>query len=119
MGIKTERFGHNWCGNESAENRYVFDFDLCSVSKGWAQVDTAQDAIYFGTWAHPKQFKTVSFAEGDTCIKTADTVEEFKTMIEEMVQFYVEHGSWKGIDPGLKEENIQAWRELGLEEYLH
>ena len=79
-----------------------------------AQIDTAQDAIYFGTWAHPKQFKTVSFAEGDTCIKTADTAEEFKTLIDEMVKFYVEDGSWKGIDPGLDEKNIQAWVDLGL-----
>tara|TARA_R100000458_G_C8221269_1_gene205554 strand:- start:150 stop:509 length:360 start_codon:yes stop_codon:yes gene_type:complete len=119
MGIKTERFGYGTCGEESAENRYVFDFDLCSVKKGWAQVDTAQDASYFGTWAHPKQFKTVSFAEGDTCIKTADTAEEFKTLIDEMVKFYIEDGSWKGIDPGLDEKNIQAWVDLGLASLLH
>ena len=29
----------------------VYEFGLCSYEKGWAQVDTAQDASYFGTWA--------------------------------------------------------------------
>ena len=34
-------------------DRYVYDFGLCTYEKGWAQVDTAQDASYFGTWANP------------------------------------------------------------------
>ena len=34
-------------------DRYVYDFGLCSYENGWAQVDTAQDASYFGTWANP------------------------------------------------------------------
>ena len=28
-------------------DRYLYDFGLCSYKKGWAQVDTAQDASYF------------------------------------------------------------------------
>ena len=32
-------------------DRYVYDFGLCNHEKGWAQVDTAQDASYFGKWA--------------------------------------------------------------------
>jgi len=34
-------------------NRCTYDFGLCSNEKSWAQVDTAQDASYFGTWAKP------------------------------------------------------------------
>ena len=34
-------------------DRYIYDFGLCSYENGWAQVDTAQDAAYFGTWANP------------------------------------------------------------------
>ncbi len=30
-------------------DRYTYDFGLCSYENGWAQVDTAQDASYFGT----------------------------------------------------------------------
>lgn len=119
MGIKTERFGYETCGEESAENRYVFDFKLCSAKKGWAQIDTADDAEYFGTWANPEQFKIVSYCEGDTTIQTADTAEEFQSLIAEIVRFYEKIGSWKGIDPGLDEKNIQAWVDLGLKSLLH
>ena len=34
-------------------DRYTYDFGLCTYEKGWAQVDTAKDASYFGTWASP------------------------------------------------------------------
>jgi hypothetical protein len=34
-------------------DRYLYDFGLCSNASSWAQVDTAQDASYFGTWANP------------------------------------------------------------------
>ena len=34
-------------------DRYVYDFGLCRYEKGWAQIDTAQDASFFGTWADP------------------------------------------------------------------
>ena len=30
-------------------DRYTYDFGHCSYENGWAQVDTAQDASYFGT----------------------------------------------------------------------
>lgn len=32
-------------------DRYVYDFRLCIYAKGWAQIVTAQDASYFGTWS--------------------------------------------------------------------
>jgi len=118
MGIKKEEYTFDKFG-WTADNRYAFDFDLCSVSKGWAQVDTTQDASYFGTWANPKMLKIVCYCEGDTTIETASTAEEFKTLIDKMVKFYVEDGSWKGIDPGLDEKNIQAWVDLGLKSLLH
>lgn len=30
--------------------RYDFDFGECSYANGWAQIDTRQDASYYGTW---------------------------------------------------------------------
>jgi hypothetical protein len=36
-------------------NRYTFDFGTCSPQNGFAQVDTGQDAYYFGTWANPEK----------------------------------------------------------------
>ena len=34
-------------------DRCVYDFGPCSTANDWAQIDTAQDASYFGTWANP------------------------------------------------------------------
>jgi len=119
MPIQTERYGYETCGKESAENRYAFDFDLCSVSKGWAQIDTTQDASYFGNWAHPEQFKIVSYAEGDTTIETADTLEEFKQILFKCVDWNKSNGYWRGIDPGLNKKNIQAWIDLGFKSLIH
>ena len=50
-------------------DRYVYDFGLCSYENGWAQVDTAQDASYFGTWANPTRLMIFSYCEGDTTLK--------------------------------------------------
>ena len=33
--------------------RYHFDFGECSACNGYAQVDTSQDAPYFGIWTNP------------------------------------------------------------------
>jgi len=98
--------------------RYFFDFQACKVSDGWAQVDTAQDASYFGNWANPFTLETVCYAEGDICEKKCDTVEEFQIEIEDMCQFYTEDGSF-GIDPGLIEKNKKQWAIIGLQHMLH
>ena len=34
--------------------RYYFDGQACRSENGWAQVDTDQDAHYFGTWANAR-----------------------------------------------------------------
>lgn len=119
MSIKIERYGYRTIGKESAENRYTFDFNLCTFPKGWAQLDTAEDASHYGTWAHPKRFKIVTYCEGDTTIQTADSAAEFKTLIDVVIRFHEKNGSWRGIDPGLDENSIRAWADLGLKSFLH
>jgi hypothetical protein len=39
-------------------DRYVYDFVLCTYDKGWAQIDTRQDASYYGTWTNPSVEKS-------------------------------------------------------------
>ena len=58
-------------------DRYLYDFGLCSYANGWAQVDTAQDASYFGTWANPTRLLIFNYCEGDTTLHEAETPEEF------------------------------------------
>lgn len=58
-------------------DRYLYDFDLRSCANGWVQVDTAQDASYFRTWASPTRLLVFNCCEGDTTLKEAVLPEEF------------------------------------------
>ena len=57
-------------------DRYHYDFDICSCARGWAQVDTAQDAAWFGTWASPSERTILNFAEGDVTRTICETDED-------------------------------------------
>ena len=39
-------------------DRYTFDYDICSYKKGFAQIDTTEDASYFGNWVNFKAKKS-------------------------------------------------------------
>ena len=34
-------------------DRYIFDHDICNFKKGFAQIDTNEDASYFGNFLLP------------------------------------------------------------------
>ena len=69
-------------------DRYAFDFTRCTADKGFAQVDTGQDASYFGTWANPFDFKIVTYCEGDITIETAESADEFRSALLRVKQFW-------------------------------
>ena len=101
-------------------DRYVFDFKLCTTGKGWAQVDTEQDASYYGTWANPFELKVVSYTEGDITIRKADNEAEFVKEIQDIKQWNIEQGwNFYGIDPGFNEQLQNKFRDIGLSDYLH
>ncbi len=98
-------------------DRYVYDFGACSVSKGFAQVDTSQDAHYFGMWANPTHLVIVCYCEGDVTTQAADTKEEF---IKELRAIQAnENAGFKGIDCMMHEPLEKAFKALGLEGMLH
>ena len=104
---------------EPDTDRYSFDFDTCAASKGWAQVDTDQDASYFGNWANPFTLQTVSYAEGDICVHKADNAKEFA---EEMIRtqlWHQDYGDWRGIDTMCSPRIEQAFVYLGLGQLFH
>ena len=102
------------------EERYAFDFDICSRAKGYAQVDTGQDAWYFGTWAHPTRLIIVTYMEGDIRIQHADTPDEFVAEIRKIHDWNEKHGhGFKGIDPLMDKGIKDAFIELGLADLLH
>ena len=100
-------------------DRYRWDFKICNTSMGWAQLDTHQDASYFGTWAHPRSYKIVSYTEGDVVETKCDTVEEFCQEIQDIYDFNKEMGGFMKIDPGLNPHMINRWIGIGLDKFFH
>ena len=92
--IKTTRefVGHK------VHNRYFYDFGLCSSSGNWAQMDTAQDAPWFGQWANPFARQILCYAEGDRTLIECSTDAEFAAELDRIAAFHRENDRWKGID---------------------
>lgn len=106
-----KEYDHTFIGN-----RYKFDTGECSAANGWAQLDTRQDAWYFGMWAHPVELKIVIYAEGDLTSIFCDTKEEFVEEIKSIAEWNKENGYSFGVDAF---RNEQPWIDLGLRELLH
>ena len=100
-------------------DRYTFDFGACSYDAGYAQVDTTQDAPYFGTWVSPEERKIVCFAEGDLTIQHAASDEEFVAAVRELERWNREREYWKGIDVGLAPRLKTKLEALGLGDLAH
>lgn len=105
---------------EGDTNRYAFDFTLCTIEKGWAQLDTRQDASYFGNWVNPTRRQLVGFAEGDITVTTCETDAEFVTEVDHTCLWYFDHdGQIPGIDPGFSDDLKGSFERLGLGVWLH
>ena len=103
-------------------DRYAYDLDHCPPRDGWLQVDTAQDAWYYGTWTNPDRLEIVQYAEGDTTRIVCEDADDYVRELRELHAWNVEAGHWKGIDPGLGKLRDHACRrlaELGLSDLLH
>ena len=99
-------------------DRYRFDFEICSTAKGYAQVDTAEDAWYHGMWANPDERRIVRYVEGDVTIDTFSGEAEFVAGIRRLADRCRERETWKGVDPGLGDEARERWEQLGLGDLL-
>lgn len=105
-------------------DRYEYDCGICNSSNGFAQVDTSQDASYFGTWANPFTFSIFCYCEGDTTLQQAESAEEFIAAIKDLYDWNINAGYGFGIDPGWPGsescESIKAeFEKLGLGNLLH
>lgn len=94
--------------------RYTFDFDICSIDKGYAQLDVPGDAEYLGHWINPTSMKIVEYCEGDITIFTCDNKEELLNQVKEVARIF----GHARIDPGLDKKFRQIFVEIGLEEFL-
>jgi hypothetical protein len=103
--------------------RYQYDFKICTPAKGWAQLDTGQDASYYGNWINPFSFELLCFAEGDLDHTKCDGEEDFARTVRECIAWHKEHGHWdrySGIDRGISNPAIaEAFERMGLGGFLH
>ena len=97
-------------------DRYRWDTKHCRASDGWVQIDTLQDAPYYGTWAHKDKYQIVQYCEGDLSTTTCTDAEAFAAELAEFVRWAKEAGYWEGIDANIRAEE---WFDAGFGEYLH
>ena len=104
-------------------DRYVYDWGICSIANGFAQVDTSQDASYYGTWANPDKLAIVNYCEGDVTCQIAETPAEFVAAIYALRDWanQMATNGFKGIDCGFRENSPIAarFKALGLGDLLH
>lgn len=101
---------------EFGSSRYKYDFGECSFSKGWAQIDTSQDAGYYGNWCNPYTLEIMSYVEGDCTLTTCENVEEFVQELENMKNWHNDMAFSFHIDAY---KNEQKFEELGLSHLFH
>lgn len=106
-------------GFDPMAERYKYDFRLCTPDKGFAQLDTRQDASYYGNWINPLTRQLVSYCEGDTTFTECDDDADFVTTVRECCEWHKERGYFIGIDPMCHIEIETAFDHLGLGEFLH
>jgi hypothetical protein len=100
-------------------DRYVYDFGLLTYAKGWAQIDTRQDASYYGTWTSPTRRELFNYCEGDTTLTRCDTDEEYIAAVRECAEWNKKAGHWLGIDPGFETHPFrEQFTALGLADLL-
>ena len=102
-------------------DRYIFDFNYCHYKKGYAQLDTTEDAPYYGNWVNFKTFEIVSYVEGDIIIRKCDSEEEFKKELLNQVTWFKNNDTFKGIDLMDSKEIKEDFKKLNLDNsfYLH
>ena len=99
--------------------RYKYDFRLCTPAEGWAQLDTKQDASYFGNWINPLTFTLFSYCEGDTTLTECEDEADFIATVRECVQWHSESDYFLGIDGMCSAPIIEAFTRMNLAEFLH
>lgn len=100
-------------------DRYLFDFQLCTPDKGWAQFDSRQDASYYGNWINPTSLEIMSYAEGDVTRTICESVEEFRAEVERICAWHEEQdGKRPGIDAMCRDDLKSAFERVGLAHWL-
>ena len=110
-------FGEDMSPDDYPEDRYAFDYALMPTGR-WAQMDTEEDDWYRGMWTCPADRRTITYIEGDVTDMRFASDAEYLADLETHYRFYVQNGTWKGIDaPNDAVEN--ALRAVGADHMLY
>lgn len=99
--------------------RYEFDFGECSYANGWAQIDTRQDAPYYGLWCNPTKRAVFSYCEGDRTLEFCADDIEFAAHLRSVADWQKKAGYWIGIDAGIDGTMRARFTALGVADLLH
>jgi hypothetical protein len=100
------------------DNRYTYDRGICSVDNGYAQVDTGQEAWYYGLWANASTFTIVCFAEGDLTTEQYAEAKEFEEAFKAMAERHHQFGWTCNIDTMLSDQIKDAFEAVNLSEFF-
>lgn len=94
-------------------NRYEFDHTL--IPEGFHQLDTEQDAYYYGVWVNPVELKMVEYAEGDLTRTTFESIAEAVGQIvayKELLGYqHIDDWQLEAAVP-IEERNLTLWFDL-------
>ena len=97
-------------------NRHTFDGGL---DLGWAQMDTSQDASYYGGWTSPTERAILTYVEGDVDYRSFPTEEEYTAALREWVDWAKDAGRFLGIDGMCRPGLIEHLDRLGFADARH
>ena len=100
-------------------DRYTFDYDICSHKKGFAQIDTTEDASYFGNWINFKSLELITYCEGDLTVIKCENIEEFKKQLLKVVTWHKKNQSFIGIDLMSSDEIKKDFNNLNLDKEFY
>lgn len=99
-------------------DRYDHDKKFTAAT-GWAQVDTYQDASYFGVWTNPTSFEIFTFCEGDRTLERCADAEDYKNSLRTCLEFYDNRDRPTKIDAVFEPELAGKFTELGFADRIH
>jgi hypothetical protein len=95
-------------------NRYFFDNSECNPARtNFCQIDTWQDASYFGIWADPVGLRVVKFIESEVYRHEFDSEAAFREKVQSILEHNRDGGGHASIDP---HGNRDDWRAHGFVE---
>lgn len=99
-------------------DRFTYDEKL-TISEGWAQIDTWQDASYFGVWCNPIKREIFTYCEGDLTLEKCESDEDFRAALEHCLTFYGRSGTPTKIDAAFCPELAEKFHALGFKDRVH